>query len=803
MYASGDCFLGFKRHLRTALVPGEAAYLLSARGVTALRGRHFEVLAPLLDGSRTRDTLVCEVAPELTAAEVEVVLGRLGDANLLTYRDEIFAQPPDADEAYWDLAGLDGAAARSTVATSPVEIVAVGDVEAAAVARACRESGLAVYPSPAREDTAHDDALLDYTALEYTASAYTGHEHTAYEHAGSGAAARPRDSRAAFAIVVCDDYLAPELAAVDARQRLLGRPWLLARPCGPQPWIGPIFRPGEGPCWACLAHRVSGHRRAELPARRAVGGAVRYPEASIAAARAAAIHFTVLEAAKWLAGVRHPDQDGVYTFDTLTLHGSRHPVTRRPQCPRCGDPGLVAARVNAPVRIDRRPKAAAAGNGHRATAPEETYARYRHLIGPVTGIVSDLRRAPGVPGFVESFVSGPNLALSADTLDGLNALLRGHSGGKGVTPIEARVGALCEAVERYCAVRQGDEPVVHGSYRALAGEAVHPDSCQLFDPRQFAGRAAWNSGRPAEQQVCEPFDERERREWTPVWSLTENRRRLLPTAMLYFHGARPGYSPQLFADSNGNAAGSCPEDAIVQGFLELVERDAVALWWYNRTVHQSIDLDDFADPWVDRMREAYRGVGRELWALDLTSDLQIPVVVALSARREAASPRPARPGPVRVACGFGAHFDPRIALRRAVAEMGQLFGAVLGSEPDTGADPGLRAWWAALESRPAPHLLPGPADPRTAASYGYAPRPDFSQDIAEIVRLLGGRGLDLLVLDQTRPDVGTPVVKVLVPGLRPLRPRFAPGRLFDVPVALGRLAAPTPYRSLNPVQLPV
>jgi ribosomal protein S12 methylthiotransferase accessory factor len=54
------------------------------------------------------------------------------------------------------------------------------------------------------------------------------------------------------------------------------------------------------------------------------------------------------------------------------------------------------------------------------------------------------------------------------------------------------------------------------------------------------------------------------------------------------------------------------------------------------------------------------------------------------------------------------------------------------------------------------------------------------------------------VLDQTRPDVGLPVVKVLAPGLRPFWARFAPGRLFDVPVRLGRLAAPTPHEGLNP-----
>jgi ribosomal protein S12 methylthiotransferase accessory factor len=31
--------------------------------------------------------------------------------------------------------------------------------------------------------------------------------------------------------------------------------------------------------------------------------------------------------------------------------------------------------------------------------------------------------------------------------------------------------------------------------------------------------------------------------------------------------------------------------------------------------------------------------------------------------------------------------------------------------------------------------------------------------------------------------------------------RLAPGRLLDVPVALGRLARPTPYEELNPVPL--
>jgi ribosomal protein S12 methylthiotransferase accessory factor len=54
------------------------------------------------------------------------------------------------------------------------------------------------------------------------------------------------------------------------------------------------------------------------------------------------------------------------------------------------------------------------------------------------------------------------------------------------------------------------------------------------------------------------------------------------------------------------------------------------------------------------------------------------------------------------------------------------------------------------------------------------------------------------VLDQTRPDLGVPVVKVIVPGLRHFWARFGPGRLYDVPVELGWLDAPTAEADLNP-----
>jgi ribosomal protein S12 methylthiotransferase accessory factor len=46
-----------------------------------------------------------------------------------------------------------------------------------------------------------------------------------------------------------------------------------------------------------------------------------------------------------------------------------------------------------------------------------------------------------------------------------------------------------------------------------------------------------------------------------------------------------------------------------------------------------------------------------------------------------------------------------------------------------------------------------------------------------------------------------PVVKVIVPGLRHFWAKFAPGRLYDVPVELGRLEKPTAYEDLNPISM--
>ncbi|MER7462175.1 TOMM precursor leader peptide-binding protein [Streptomyces sp. NPDC097981] len=774
--AAGDALVRFKSHLRPTVVPGDAAYLVSRRGVTALSGSEAEVLVPLLDGTRTAGAVRQEAARVLGAEDADAALLSLAAAGLI--RSAAPAAGPAADgapaphgaeaEAYWDLAGLDGGRAAAALARASVAIEALPGLDPAPVAEACRASGVPVTGDPAAAD---------------------------------------------LVLVLCDDYLSPALAAADTAHRAADRPWLPVKLCGTDPWVGPFFQPGSGPCWHCLAVRLRGHRHSEVPVRQALGldGPVPRPPAGLAAGTALAVNLAVLEAAKWLAGLRRPEQGHIHTFDTLRLRTASHPVSRLPQCAGCGDPGLVARRVGAPFVPVSRPKTAATGGGDRALTAAQMLSAYGHLVDPVTGVVKEIRQASGAPDFVHAYTSGHNLAMEPASFAGLRSGLRALSGGKGRTDEEARTSALCEAVERYSGTRHGDEPVVRDSLRGLGKAAVHPNDCQLYSLRQYAEREHWNARHSRFHHVCAPFDETRPTDWTPVWSLTEGVQRLLPTSMLYF--AQPGVRAPApgapgapagsawddpWADSNGNAAGSSPEDAVVQGFLELVERDAVALWWYNRTRQPGVDLAAFEDAWTERVRHGLRRMNRQVWALDLTSDLGIPVFAALSRRTD----KPAED----VLFGFGAHFDPRVALCRALSEMGQLLPAVGDVRPDgTGyriTDPEPLSWWQGATVANQPYLAADPAvAPRTPSHWPAVRNADLLDDVHVITELVRSKGMDLLVLDQSRPDLKLPVTKVVVPGLRHFWARFGPGRLFDVPVSLGRLAEPTPYGQLNPIPL--
>jgi ribosomal protein S12 methylthiotransferase accessory factor len=253
---------------------------------------------------------------------------------------------------------------------------------------------------------------------------------------------------------------------------------------------------------------------------------------------------------------------------------------------------------------------------------------------------------------------------------------------------------------------------------------------------------------------------------------------------LYFFYSGPGCLP---SDTNGCAAGNTLEEAIVQGFLELVERDTYAIWWYNRLQRPAVDLNRFDDHYIRDLQTQFAETGRRIWVLDVTNDFGIPSFVAI-AHWEAE-------GRDNIEFGSGSHFDARIAVLRALTELNQFLaiGLVGGRKSDTLDS------IAPLRLDDHPYLIPSG---HSLVQSGLGA--DFSQlntreQVESCVALAERAGLDFLVLDHTRPDIEVPVVRVIVPGLRHFYRRFAPGRLYDVPVKLGLLDRARSEGELNPI----
>jgi ribosomal protein S12 methylthiotransferase accessory factor len=743
----------FKPHLHVEVVPGEGVFVLSGAHRTLLKGRLYELVVPHVGAGRTGDEVCDQAQDQVRPAEVYFVLNQLERKGYLCEEDA--ALPPN-EAALWSAQGVDARDAARRLAETSISVHSYGADD-----------------GPVR-------ALLQALRVRV-------------EEHGS------------LSVVLADGYLRPELRAENERALRDGRPWLLVRPNGGQIWVGPLFLPGQTGCWECLALRLRANSPVEsyLAARRnGRGGAITYATdpASSPATLGVGSGLAAHAVAAWIIRGALPELEGkIRSLDLASWHIETHSVVRLPYCPACGATTAAEDTSPRPIVLERRTKIVTSDGGHRVVGPEVTLGRYGHHVSPITGAVTMLERVgPERDGAFHVYLAGNNLARGHASLNQLRGDLRNMSSGKGASDAQARASGLCEGLERYSGVFRGDEPRRRARAEELGGSAPQLNDCLLFSERQFRERDAWNARKSRYNFVPLPLDPEAEIDWTPVWSLTRKEARYLPTAFCYYDYPQPD-AHICMACSNGNAAGNTLEEAVLQGFLELVERDSVALWWYNRVRRPGVDLSSFADPYLARVHDFLASRGREFWALDLTSDLGVPVFAAVSRALD---------GPdERIMLGFGAHLDAPLALVRAVTEMNQMLSWImpdLGHErrDDAITDAETNHWLRTATVSNQPYLLPDAAvAPRLSTSYPRTWADDITDDIRSCRVLVEQRGMEMLVLDQTRPEIGLPVAKVIVPGLRHFWARFAPGRLYDVPAQLGWVDRPLAEEELNPLPM--
>ncbi len=585
-------------------------------------------------------------------------------------------------------------------------------------------------------------------------------------------------------ILLLDDYLRPNLAEQAAAAADAGMAFLPLAPVGRTAWLGPYVGPDAPADVPLLVARIrlnrahaasladAGRFPLQPASRRGVPPSLLVTVAASVAARCA-----VGEVPESVAGA-------LTRLDGLTGAASRHLLP----------PPRVPVRTTFPeVVLKSTPRRFFSDGGHRVCPPDETLLTLMRHVDPVLGIIPSvvqLEAREGVEEGVYVFGSPFRLAPSRDAPVHLGRQALGASG-KGQGRTQSLVSCLAEAVERHSIMQADGLPTRRASRDELGPAAVPPEAIHLFSDAQIARGTPTDSEPPHLGRVPGPVTADAPLHWTDAWSLTHGRVRHVPAA-LCVHGYQPptaGADGALRAHSTGCASGNTIEEAVLQGFLEVAERDAIALWWYNRCPRPGVDLASFRDPFFDESIARFDARAMDLAVIDITNDLGIPAMVATVSDRRTG-------GQIRL--GIGCHLEPRIAVSRAICELHQMIPYFQAVSALAGYAV-LKRWMAEATVASEPHVVPLDGPRVTRADLVDQSRGDILEEVDLCVAKAAALGLETLVLDMTRPDIGFPVARVIVPGLRNLTPSFAPGRLYDVPVRLGWLDRPRREEEMNPI----
>jgi len=729
--------LTFATNFTVYVLPPDAVCLYSEHRKFFLHGELYCALASAIGAGKSLHALFRALERNFPPDKIHAALQRLVSRRFLVPK----ARTKNVITAYWASIGLSPEIAVENLQEHRVRIESINVQGAAELGAALRELGVRV---------AKRDAELTVTLVS--------------------------------------DYLEERLDKTNRQHLTDETRWLLFQPSGIFPLVGPVFSPGKGACWTCLADRMKWNREVRAFLDRTQARSVSTSPLVSGMFGQNAIQLAAVEIAKAIAsGFRTDLNDHIISLDLLGSTLVRHYVAARPQCPACGSPELRdPSRAPVPVELKGDGKLVMTSGGYRSVSPFTTTSRFRKHVSPLTGVVSQLERiASGLP-MNTSYIATHNFSPLPETVEELKSGLNGDSYGKGSTAEQGEASALMEAIERYSGIFQGDEIRIAQRFIDFPpGDAIPPNDVLLFSDAQYQNTATTCEDASS---IPHAFDRSAEIEWTPVWSLRDKRFKYIPTGLCYYFHKSPG-ADEITADSNGCAAGNTLEEAIVQGFLELVERDSYAIWWYNKLQRAEVDLNEFDDSYIRDLQKVLKVAGCRTWMLDVTNDLGIPSYVAIAHWMEDSQEQ--------IEFGSGAHFETRIAALRALTELNQFMSIRLignrGSDQD-GSDP--------LPLKDHPYLTPmgGQAiRPEFRAEFN---RLDAREQVMACVRIAERENLDFLVLDQTRPDIGAPVARVIVPGLRHFYRRFAPGRLYDIPIKLGWLDRATPENELNPLLPP-
>jgi ribosomal protein S12 methylthiotransferase accessory factor len=246
--------------------------------------------------------------------------------------------------------------------------------------------------------------------------------------------------------------------------------------------------------------------------------------------------------------------------------------------------------------------------------------------------------------------------------------------------------------------------------------------------------------------------------WVKGYDLIEGEDIWVP-APAVFHPYEAKNDLQLFrSNTNGLASGNNMEEAVLHAMCEVIERDAWSICEAWRKPRGEILVEDNC-PVVGELLEKFRSQGVEVHLKDLTSDVGIPTIAA-------AADDVRMKDPALLNLGVGTHLSPRVAAIRALTEVAQsrctqIHGA---REDTTKADLNRTVGYERMKRLNAMYFSTS-AEVRMGDFPEYDTK-DILEDIEVVLDHLLDRGFEkVIAVDLTRPDLGIPVVRMIIPGM--------------------------------------
>lgn len=331
--------------------------------------------------------------------------------------------------------------------------------------------------------------------------------------------------------------------------------------------------------------------------------------------------------------------------------------------------------------------------------------------------------------------------------------------GKGVTRVAAHAGALMEAVERYSG-ELCDLPVFSGTRGEIERLGPTVDPAQIIVPQAQA------------------YHPELRLEWVEGFDLLSQRPTYLPlNAVVCPYEPAAGHPIVYYSSTNGLASGNTLEEALCHALCEVIERDASAVADASLdlmpavqgvlvsmgfaadsrafpTAVQRFPLIDLASlpPRALALARRLQRARLTVYLRDVTSTAGIPALDCAIVERRL-------DGRHLVHGGSGCHPDARVAVNRALTEAAQSrVGHIQGGREDL---PRIIGTPAPFD----PDQLYGQGEVRPFSSIRSYEQQEVDHDIRLMLSGLAADGFtQVIAVDMTRPEVGVPVVRVVIPG---------------------------------------